>query len=239
MNLLFNDGTARKPCWKADIIVQIYQDGALWLGPEQWPFPPSSSHQKSFEDQGLPPIGRLFVLPGSQPRLFDIREPALGFGPTTLIVFTLLQKMLENAASRHEEVLESGIRCGLTRVRRFHDRGYCRLDELTLVPSDLAKELYITYPREVWTPQESCHTDALLELNNSSEQGGGAYEVTCTFPKGFKFPASKGSPEVVEVALDKLQKRIRTARRLGSRRLSRRMRRACRARQIRRMRQKE
>jgi ATPase family protein associated with various cellular activities (AAA) len=183
----------RKPNWKFHIVIPVYQDGVIWIGPDCWPID-DSDHIYIGEDRL--PIGRLFMVPGAQPGLSEFEEQGSLIGVHTLLTHAILERLVEQDGAATAEPgelarakLDRPIRQGLLRIRRLRNRGYGGPSELTSLKSEWP-DLHIAYPCEVWRKSERDVTDFLLDVDvtdhESSRSGGaddrefaGPYEVKC------------------------------------------------------------
>ena len=192
-NYLFHSGNGKgngKPNWKFHIVIPVYQDGVIWIGPDCWPID-DSDRQYLGEDQL--PIGRLFMVPGAQPGLSDFEE----HGPLIGVITLLTHAILEHLAEKEEKIdaataepgelgranLDRPIRQGLMRIRRLRNRGYGGADELMSLKSAQRPDLFIPFPCEVWKKPERDVTDFLLDVDVTGgadkREFAGPYEVKC------------------------------------------------------------
>ena len=203
-NYLFHSGNGdrnHKPNWKFHIVIPVYQDGVIWIGPDCWPID-GSGHNYLGEDRL--PIGRLFVVPGAQPGLSEFEAQGPLIGVHTLLTHAILEHVADDPATAKpgelgRAELDRPIRQGLMRIRRLRNRGYGGPDELMSLKSELP-DVYIAFPLEVWKKPQRDVTDFLLDVDvthheshrvnvtdHESHRNGGAdkcefagpYEVKC------------------------------------------------------------
>ena len=183
--------TDKSSDWCHDIILPVYQDGALWFGPNQWSVDCEEDKTITHAAQGHQrSTGRLFMSPGAQPRLMEFAEPGLIIGTNLLITYAILKELASVGGSNDfRSAIARGIERGLVRMRQFHNRGYCELWELT--PTQVpwsAEDVYIFQPKELWHDLFVERTDLLLKPQivdpagktfgeESSSQLGEGYEV--------------------------------------------------------------
>ena len=178
--------------WRFSVVVPIYQDGVLWIGPDQWPIEIQDRIDK-FKREDSRPLGRLFAVPGAQPGLSEFEEHSGMVGVHTLLTYSILEHLV---TAGHAD-FSAAIKQGLMRAKRLRNRGYCDPSELTSIRG-AGGPFYISYPHEVWKKGRRDVTDRLLQIDGpSSDQCAGPYEVKCKVD----FPANC-SGRSVEIAAD-------------------------------------
>jgi hypothetical protein len=192
-----------KDTWRFHVVVPVYQDGVIWIGPECWPIENEDRDPEILSGDKLP-LGRLFVVPGAQPGLSEFEEHSGMVGEHTLLIYAILEQLAEESKME----LSPAIKKGLMRARRLRSHGYCAPEELTSMEK-AKKPYYISYPWEVWKKEKRDVTDRLLEVKDEQKvmdrltgQFAGPYEVKCKVdfpnPKEDRSPASLRIFETME-----------------------------------------
>jgi hypothetical protein len=175
-SFLHDDG----PEWRFNIVMPVYEDGVIWIGPKCWPIEePDRRDEYLREDKR--PIGKLFMVPGMQPGLSEFEEHSRIIGVHALLAYSILEHMAESPTVS----LDSAIKKGLMRCRRLRSHGYCTPKELFPI-EDSDETFYINYPSEIWKRDRRESTDLLLEVHDrETNQKAGPCEVRCKveFPR--------------------------------------------------------
>jgi hypothetical protein len=174
----------RSDDWKFHIVIPVYEDGVIWIGPGCWPIR-NADRQARYLRSDTRPLGTLVAVPGAQPGLSEFEEHKRIVGAHTLLTYAIVEHLANNPSAAN---LLDPIKKGLMRARRLRSHGYCWPDDLTSV-SVSGQRYYISFPREVWKKGHREATDLLLEFSSQHdwqhEQCAGPYEVKChvDFPK--------------------------------------------------------
>jgi hypothetical protein len=176
-SFLHDDG----PDWRFNIVMPVYEDGVIWIGPKRWPIE-DSDRRDEYLGEDKRPIGRLFMVPGMQPGLSEFEEHSRIIGVHALLAYSILEHLAETPAVSD---LDPAITKGLMRCRRLRSHGYCTPKELYPI-EDSDETFYINYPCEIWHRDRRESTDLLLEVHDEeTEQKAGPCEVRCKveFPR--------------------------------------------------------
>jgi ATPase family associated with various cellular activities (AAA) len=161
--------------WKFHILIPVHEDGVIWVGPDCWPIGENDRTPDALRDDKLP-LGRLFMVPGTQPSLSEFEEHGRIIGVHGLLTYSILEHL---AGTPTTAELANAIRKGLMRSRRLRSHGYCTPDELFSF-EDSGQQFHINFPREIWRKTQREATDRLLLVKDPrSSQYAGPYEVIC------------------------------------------------------------
>jgi hypothetical protein len=164
-----------KKDWRFNIVIPVYEDGVLWIGPGRWPIGKADRIDK-FLRWDKRPLGKLFMVPGAQPGLSDFAEHSPIIGVHALLTYALIEHLADTPADTD---LAFAIKKGLMRSRRLRSHGYCTPAELFEI-EDAGTKFYINYPCEIWKRELREATDLLLEVQDPDTlQNAGPYEVEC------------------------------------------------------------
>lgn len=164
--------------WGFHVVVPVYEDGVIWIGPGCWPIQNEDRKHESLRDDKRP-LGRLFALPGAQPGLSEFEEHSRTIGVHTLLTHAILEQLVKKPKGTNFDL---PIRLGLMRSSRLRSRGYCDPEELFKIED--RPNYHIGLPREVWKEECRDATDLLLLFkikDAATKQRPGPYEVECKF----------------------------------------------------------
>jgi hypothetical protein len=161
--------------WRFHIVIPVYEDGVIWIGPDRWPIDKADRIDK-FLRQDKRPLGKLFMVPGTQPGLSEFEEHRRIIGAHALLTYAIIEHLADTPTDGD---LAPVIKKGLMRSRRLRSHGYCTPDELFLI-EDSGRKFYINYPCEMWKRELREATDLLLKVKDPKTlQNAGPYEVEC------------------------------------------------------------
>jgi hypothetical protein len=162
--------------WKFHIVIPVYEDGAIWIGPNCWAIGDTDRNDETFLGDDKRPIGKLFIVPGMQPGLSEFEEHGRIIGAHALLTYALIEHLVDAPTDTE---LDLAIKNGLMRCKRLRSHGYCAPDELFSV-KDSGKTFYVNYPCAVWKRNQRQATDVLIEVKDQNTgQHVGPYEVNC------------------------------------------------------------
>jgi hypothetical protein len=166
--------SARKD-WRFHIVIPVYEDGVIWIGPNCWPIDEADRNEK-FLRKDKRPLGKLFMIPGTQPGLSEFEEHRRIIGAHALLTYAIIEHLADTPTDAD---LAPAIKKGLMRSRRLRSHGYCTPDELFLIENS-GEKFYLNYPCEVWKRELREATDLLLDVRDpQTGQNAGPYEVEC------------------------------------------------------------
>jgi hypothetical protein len=182
---------AAQRAWRFHIVIPVYEDGVIWIGPNCWPIG-EADRTDEFLREDKRPLGKLFMVPGAQPGLSEFEQHSRIIGGHGLLTYAIIEHLADTPGAD----LAPAIKKGLMRSKRLRSHGYCTPDELFAI-EDCGKKFYINYPREIWKRKQREATDLLLDVRDpKTGQNAGPYEVECkvSFPNSdsgaFHSPAS-------------------------------------------------
>jgi hypothetical protein len=172
--------------WNFHHVVPVYEDGVIWIGPDCWPIK-KSDRTEEFLRRDTRPIGKLIMVPGTQPGLSEYEEHSRIVGVYALLTYSVLEHLAEAPSDAD---LAPAIKKGLMRSRRLRSHGYCTEDE-TFAIEDEGQKFWINYPCEIWKKGLREATDLLLKIRDEKTgQYVGPYEAQCRV----KFPHETDRP---------------------------------------------
>ncbi|WP_441261119.1 hypothetical protein AB7008_47825 [Bradyrhizobium sp. 521_C7_N1_3] len=162
--------------WRFNIVIPVYEDGVIWIGPGCWPIE-AADRKPEYLREDTRPLGQLFLVPGTQPGLSDFEQHSRIIGAHALLTYGILEDLAESPKTPN---LALAIRKGLMRCKRLRSHGYCEPDELVLIGEEPGTKFHLNYPPEIWSKQQREATDLLLEVKDEETgQSPGPYEVIC------------------------------------------------------------